>query len=105
MFRIILFRQEALHQHRLWVLLHDFLLTVETLCVCRRKQRVKGCKSRTEPCREHSGAENAAFCAHDAEAARSSSAKVRRSLPWGSAGKRQSDRTVTMGGIVLQSRE
>lgn len=63
--------------------------------------------ARTEPCREHSGAESAAFCAHDAdaEAAPSSSAKVRRSLPWGSAGKRQSDRTVTMGGIVLQSRE
>lgn len=55
--RIIIFRQDALGQHRLWVLLlHSFLLNVghslfvgrcaEALQESTGKQRAKGCKSR-----------------------------------------------------------
>lgn len=56
-FRIIIFRQEALGQHRLWVLLlHSFLLHVdhslfvghcaEALQESTGKRRAKGCKPR-----------------------------------------------------------
>lgn len=55
--RMIIFRQDALGQHRLWVpLLHSFLLNVdhslsvghcaEALQESTGKQRAKGCRSR-----------------------------------------------------------